>query len=67
MRELLDEVWFVDTDDALRRARLVQRHVDFGRTPPAARDWVDRIDEPNAKLVAASRHLADVQFRWDGD
>jgi pantothenate kinase len=67
VRELLDEVWFVDTDDALRRARLVQRHVDFGRTPPAARDWVDRTDEPNARLVAASRHLADVQFRWDGD
>jgi pantothenate kinase len=67
VRELLDEVWFVDTDDALRRARLVQRHVDFGRTPPAARDWVDRTDEPNARLVAASQHLADVQFRWDGD
>src|SRR5205814_1587939 len=24
-------------------------------------------DEPNARLVAASRHRADVQFRWDGD
>jgi pantothenate kinase len=67
VRELLDEVWFVDTDDALRRARLVQRHVDFGRTPPAARDWVDGTDELNARLVAASQHLADVQFRWDGD
>ena len=67
VRELLDEVWFVNTDDALRRARLVQRHVDFGRTPPAARDWVDGTDELNARLVAASQHLADVQFRWDGD
>lgn len=67
VRELLDEVWFVDTDDALRRARLVQRHVDFGRTPLAARDWVDGTDELNARLVAASQHLADVQFRWDGD
>jgi pantothenate kinase len=67
VRELLDEVWFVDTDDALRRARLVQRHVDFGRTLPAARDWVEGTDELNARLVAASQHLADVQFRWDGD
>jgi len=67
VREQLDEVWFVDTDDALRRDRLVQRHIRFGRTPQAAREWVDRTDEPNARLVAASRHRADVQFRWDGD
>jgi len=67
VRGLLDEVWFVDTDDALRRERLVQRHVRFGRTPEAARDWVDSTDEPNARLVSASRHRADLQFRWDGE
>src|SRR5439155_9130214 len=67
VREQLDQVWFVDTDDALRRNWLVQRHIRFGRTPQAAREWVDRTDEPNARLVAASRHRADVQFRWDGD
>ena len=67
VREQLDEVWFVDTDDELRRDRLVQRHIRFGRTPQAAREWVARTDEPNARLVAASRHRADVQFRWDGD
>jgi len=67
VREQLDEVWFVDTDDELRRDRLVQRHIRFGRTPQAAREWVARTDEPNARLVAASRRRADVQFRWDGD
>jgi len=60
-------VWFVDTDDVLRRERLVQRHVCFGRTPEAARDWVDSTDEPNARLVSASRQRADLQFRWDGE
>ena len=31
----------------------------------AARDWVASTDEPNARLIAATRHRADVQFRWD--
>jgi pantothenate kinase len=39
VREQLDEVWFVDADDELRRDRLVQRHIRFGRTPQAAREW----------------------------
>jgi pantothenate kinase len=65
VREQLDEVWFVNTDDTLRRDRLVQRHIRFGRSPQAARDWVDRTDEPNARLIEASRHRADLQFSWD--
>jgi pantothenate kinase len=64
VREQLDEVWFVDIDDDLRRDRLQQRHVRHGRTPQAAREWVERTDEPNARLIAASRHRADLQFRW---
>lgn len=67
VREQLDEVWFVDTDDELRRDRLVQRHIRFGRTPQAAREWVAHTDEPNARLIAASRQRADVHFCWDGD
>ena len=67
VRAQLDEVWFIDTDDELRLDRLVQRHIRFGRSPQAAHDWVLRTDEPNARLIAASRHRADVLFRWDGD
>jgi pantothenate kinase len=59
VRTLLDEAWYVDTDDALRRERLVLRHIRFGRTPEAARAWVAHTDEPNARLVAASRDRAD--------
>ena len=65
VREQLDEVWFVDTDAALRRDRLVGRHMQFGRTLQEARDWVATTDEPNAGLIAATRHRADVEFRWN--
>jgi len=62
---LLDEVWFVDVDDALRLQRLVARHQAFGRSTEAARAWVEQTDEPNARRIAACRHRADWCLRWD--
>lgn len=59
VRRLLTEVWFVDLDPAERVERLVARHIRFGKTPEAARDWVLRSDEANARRVEAGRHLAD--------
>ena len=56
---LCDEVWYVDVPDEVRVPRLVARHVAFGRSPAAARAWVERSDEANARLVAAHRHVAD--------
>jgi pantothenate kinase len=61
VRRELDEVWYVDLDDAERRRRLVARHVEFGKTPSHAQHWVDDVDEPNAREIAAHRHRAD---RW---
>jgi len=55
---LLDEVWYVDIDDALREARLVRRHEQFGRSAEAARAWVAQTDAPNARLIAATRARA---------
>ena len=60
VRAEFDEVWFHETDDELRRERLVARHVRFGKTPDLARAWVQRTDEPNARLVATTRSRADV-------
>ena len=40
--------------------RLVARHVEFGKARQDAIDWVQRVDEPNARLVAASRSRADL-------
>lgn len=59
----LDETWFVETDDAVRRERLVERHVRFGKSPEVARAWVETVDQPNAELVAATRPRADLLVR----
>jgi len=61
VRVALDEVWFLDCDDVVRRSRLVARHVEFGKSPADAEAWVMRVDDANAELVAASRPRAD---RW---
>lgn len=60
VRSLLDEAWYVDLDPEVRLTRLIDRHVRFGRSPAAARAWVLRSDEANARLVAASRARADL-------
>jgi pantothenate kinase len=60
VRAELDEVWFLDADDEVRRSRLVRRHIQFGKAPSHAEAWVAEVDEPNAKLIAASRDSADV-------
>lgn len=63
VRRLLDAVWFVDIDDAVRVPRLISRHIAFGKSPDEAREWVMRSDEANAALVAASRDRADAVVR----
>ena len=60
VREILDEVWFLDVDPGLRVQRLLDRHVRHGKAPDAARAWVLGSDARNAALVATSRSAADV-------
>ncbi|HEY4224417.1 MAG TPA: nucleoside/nucleotide kinase family protein [Pseudolysinimonas sp.] len=60
---LLDETWYLELDDELRRERLIARHVRSGKTPDAAAAWVRDVDEPNARLISrgaerATRRLA---------
>jgi pantothenate kinase len=63
IRPLLDEAWYVETDEELRVQRLIQRHIQFGKTPEYARAWVERSDERNAALVATTAGAADVLVR----
>lgn len=63
VRPLLDEVWYVDVDDAVRVPRLIDRHIAFGKSPEEAVEWVMRSDEANAVIVAASRSRADAVVR----
>ena len=59
VRAELDEVWFLDVPDRVRRPRLVARHVAFGKTPAQAEAWVARVDDANAGLVLPGRDDAD--------
>lgn len=60
IRRALDEVWFVDLADDVRRERLVTRHVEFGKSETDAVAWVDRVDEPNARQIITCRGNADL-------
>lgn len=65
IRDLLDDIWYVDLDDHERKRRLVARHRQFGRSEAAAQAWVERTDEPNSRTVAASRAAALFYVRND--
>ena len=67
VRDILDEIWYVDVPDALRVDRLTQRHQLFGRSSEEAAAWVAKTDEPNARLIEASRVRASFVFKWDDD
>ncbi|MEU0372327.1 nucleoside/nucleotide kinase family protein [Streptomyces sp. NPDC006283] len=60
IRPLLDEVWFLELDQEVRVARLVDRHVRFGKERPHAQSWVRDCDEPNARLIGRGRDRADL-------
>jgi pantothenate kinase len=53
-RRAMDAVWFVASDESERIARLVARHIEFGKTPDEARAWVATTDQRNAELVAGT-------------
>ena len=54
----LDESWYVDVDDELRRDRLIARRLGHGHPRDEAEAWVLGVDEPNARLVDATKHRA---------
>ncbi|WP_370037466.1 nucleoside/nucleotide kinase family protein [Nocardioides sp.] len=60
VRAQLDAVWHLRVDPALRRERLVARHVAFGKSPAEAEAWVRAVDDPNAALVEAAAARADL-------
>ncbi len=60
VRGLLDECWYLDVEQTPRQRRLVARHVHYGKDPEHATRWVLESDEPNARLVEATRPRADL-------
>lgn len=63
VRAALDEVWFVETDEASRVEQLLARHVEFGKSAEEARRWMARVDQPNALRIQATRDRADLVVR----
>lgn len=57
---LFDFTVFLDVPRAELERRLIQRWVDYGRTPEAGRAWVYSNDLPNVDRVLARRRAADV-------
>jgi pantothenate kinase len=56
---LLDVSVFVELDRDVRLTRLIDRHVRFGKSPEAARDWALGPDEANALVITATMVRAD--------
>jgi pantothenate kinase len=57
--ELIDVSVYVVLDEAVRRERLIARHVRYGKSPEAARAWALGPDEANARVIRATRARAD--------
>jgi pantothenate kinase len=67
VRDLLDEVWFLEVDEQVRLARLAARHRAFGRPPAEAVARARGTDQRNAELIAATRQRADLIVRMVPD
>jgi pantothenate kinase len=59
IRGVLDEVWYLEVDGAVRLERLLNRHMHFGRSRAQALKWIALTDEPNARRIETTRHRAD--------
>ncbi|WP_043264173.1 nucleoside/nucleotide kinase family protein [Streptomyces sp. CT34] len=67
VRELLDEVWYMELDTTERVRRLIARHERFGRPKTHAEHFVRTSDEPNARLIATTRERADLVVTFTPD
>jgi len=59
LRDLLSLTVYLDLDEEVRLQRLIDRHVEFGKTREHAEQHVHESDQINAHLVAGSRQYAD--------
>jgi pantothenate kinase len=62
VRELLTQCWYLTLSPAIRRQRLIDRHILHGRLPHEAEEWADGTDERNAAFIDLTRARADLNF-----
>lgn len=63
LRDIFDEIWYLQLDDDVRRERLLARHIASGKTSAAAHDWVEHVDQVNAARVRETIGRADLIVR----
>ena len=60
--DLLDLVAYIDVDPAVRVQRLIDRHVEFGKSREDAAAFVNESDERNTVVIESQRHRADLSI-----
>jgi len=60
VKNYFDETWYLELNENVRKSRLVDRHIFFGKSPIEAATWVENSDQKNALLIGASRTLAGI-------
>lgn len=65
LRDLLSLTIYLDLDEDVRLDRLIDRHVEFGKTREHAVRHVNESDQLNAHLIAGSRHHADYVIQFE--
>ena len=63
VREMLDILWYLDTDVSLLRDRLIARQMAGGRSKELAATWFNEVDSPNANMVQKTKSEADALIR----
>lgn len=59
----LDLSVYVDIPEDVRVARLIDRHVTFGKNPTDASEWVHRVDQANARVIEATKGAATALYQ----
>jgi len=62
---LLDLTIWIDVPEAELDRRLMNRWAHHGKTPDAARAWIDGNDMPNIRRVTQGSGVADFTIRWE--
>lgn len=63
VREMLDILWYLDTDVSLLRDRLIARQMTWGRSKELATTWFNEVDSPNANMVQKTKSKADALIK----
>lgn len=59
LRELIDDIWYLDVPADVRIERLIKRHIRFGKNSERAKKWALGPDETNAQFIRGTREAVD--------